>query len=1290
MHTPASQTKGAAADVSSAIFEQGLRQPANVLVSRKLALSLDEIAKMAPQDMQRMLHEVQVQVQVQVNKLELEMKNDELRRVQEALRTEQERNVDLYDMAPVGYCTVSQEGLMVQINLTSATLLGMNRQELVRRPISRFIHREDQDIYDLLSKQLLATAGPQSSELRMLKKDGTPFWMKLQATAAQDETGAPVIRLVLSDVTARRNLQAVRDEALSRLQKIASRLPGMVYQYRMHADGRSCIPYASDAIIDLFRVTPCDVREDATRLLSHLHPDDFDGVIASIQASARDLTPWHHEFRVRFDDGTVRWVLGNALAEREADGATLWHGFCTDITEQKKGEKALRLSEAKMKATLQAIPDLMFEMGLDGRYHDVHCLHVNFLIAPEQSLIGRFVPDVLPAEAAKVVMAALQEADEEGYSNGKQFALILAQGEMWFELSISRKATEPGDEHRFVVLSRDITKRARSQKKQRISDLALKAISQGVLVFGPDGGIVSANAAFLSITGYSELEVLGRTCAFVQGAFTDPGMINAMQLAKLNETEFTGDILCYRKDGTTFWNEVSISPVFDGQGHLIQFIGITRDITTRKLAQDAFDQNYTTLEHLVSLRTAELVIANQELTLQSAEKDKRAAELEVTQELAEAANLAKSTFLATMSHELRTPLNAVIGLSGLLVDSPMNRRQRDYAEKIQLSAQALRIVIDNILDFSKIEARELHLERAPFSLSAILRTTAAVLGVGLGDKPVEALFDVGPDLPETLIGDALRLQQIVLNLTSNAVKFTSSGVIVVAVRCLTPANTAEGAQVCLQLTVRDTGIGIASEQLGAIFDSFTQVNDSISRLYGGSGLGLTISARLAALMGGLITVESRVGQGSEFRLEVPLTLGRNTPPVAPAGIPSALSVLIVDDHPLARDLLAQTCAAYGWQAKAVDSGAAGLEELRLSVVEERDYDLLLLDWRMPVLDGLEMLRQAYATPGIGLPMVVLMTSISELEQAVAASSDLSLDAIAVKPLTPGSLLEVVTRAYTGECVAPLTRASKSDRCLSGMRLLVAEDNELNQEVIELMLTHVGADVVMVGDGVAAVAALRLDAEHFDAVLMDIQMPLMDGYTATRIIREELGLLDLPIIAVTAYARPDDREKSRLAGMVGHVVKPLDFENLLDLLLLKRRSVGARSAQRQDAERQAGPGAIALPGLDIGTALEAFGGDVKKYAVILRKFMAQHGGDVDEARRLFGVDNPQTSRLLHELGGIAGFLQARELARVAIAAEDALRDAHEDLMPGLLDELEAAMRTVKESFQRFETSHWPTV
>ncbi|HET6718679.1 MAG TPA: response regulator, partial [Rhodocyclaceae bacterium] len=531
------------------------------------------------------------------------------------------------------------------------------------------------------------------------------------------------------------------------------------------------------------------------------------------------------------------------------------------------------------------------------------------------------------------------------------------------------------------------------------------------------------------------------------------------------------------------------------------------------------------LEERVAVRTREIAALNSELLAKAND--------------AEAANRAKSAFLATMSHEIRTPLNAVVGLSGLLNDSPLDRRQRDHVDKIQLSARALCALIDDILDFSKIEAGALQLEPAPFSLNAILRTTAAILSVAVGNKPIEVLFDVAPDVPDGLHGDARRLQQILLNLTGNAAKFTATGVIVLSVRLL--SRSAD--QASLQFCVRDTGIGISPEQQARIFEVFTQGDASTSRRYGGAGLGLAISARLASLMGGRIEVESTEERGSKFCFSLALGLSDQralTPPVESLG---DLRILIVDDHPLAREILGRTCAACGWQVTAVASGAAALDELRQSAAAGRDYDLMLLDWRMPELDGIAMLRQAYATPGIGLPLVVLMAATPELEQAVAASDDLHLDGIVAKPATPATLFDAVRRAYSGENVELPAEVVAPPRRLAGKRLLVAEDNELNQQVIEQILSRAGAEVVIASNGLAAVEALRSSAAKFDAVLMDIQMPVMDGYAATRVIRDELGRAELPIIAVTAYAQTADREKSRAAGMSGHIVKPIDVDSL---------------------------------------------------------------------------------------------------------------------------------------------------
>jgi CheY-like chemotaxis protein len=303
---------------------------------------------------------------------------------------------------------------------------------------------------------------------------------------------------------------------------------------------------------------------------------------------------------------------------------------------------------------------------------------------------------------------------------------------------------------------------------------------------------------------------------------------------------------------------------------------------------------------------------------------------------------------------------------------------------------------------------------------------------------------------------------------------------------------------------------------------------------------------------------------------------------------------------------------------------------------------------------------------------------------VAASGDLWLDGFAAKPLTPDALLEAVIRAHTGGSAAVLLPVDQHDQRLAGLRLLVAEDNALNQEVLAEILTRAGAAVVMVADGLAAVTALRLDGERFDAVLMDIQMPVMDGYSATRLIREELGLRDLPIIAVTAFARPQDREKSRLAGMVGHVVKPLDVEDLVSLLVAQGRGEVSRSAPKIDLSPPALAKIIKLAGLDVETALKAFGGDGLRYLDLLRKFVAQHGGDVDTARRQFaGHEHPGALHVLHGLSGIAGFLQAKGLSRLACTAEEALRDGHAEGMLLLFDELAVAMQTVKDSFYQFE-------
>lgn len=717
--------------------------------------------------------------------------------------------------------------------------------------------------------------------------------------------------------------------------------------------------------------------------------------------------------------------------------------------------------------------------------------------------------------------------------------------------------------------------------------------------------------------------------------------------------------------GSYFWIDRGDAPpvtdravILAGALFFLGAIMVSRIIESMHRAIARMQENEIELEQRVVARTQEIAALNTQLLARTHD--------------AEAASRAKSAFLSTMSHEIRTPLNAIVGLTGLLAESAIDRRQRDYGDKLLLSAQALRMLIDDILDFSRIEAGALRLEQTAFSLNTTLRTMAAIMSSSLRNKPIEVLFDVGRGLPDQLIGDSLRLQQMLLNLVSNAVKFTEAGEIVISVRRITEAP----GRITLQFAIRDTGIGIAADELDRIFEVFTQANFSTARQYGGTGLGLAISARIAELMGSRIEVESTPGLGSEFRFAVTLGVAdeQATDPI-PDGL-RKLSILIVDDHPLAREVLARACISYGWQAHAVVSGPAALEELRSSSAEGRDYDLMLLDWRMPDMDGLETLRRAYATEGIGLPLVVLMTPSFELEHAIAASDDLHIDGVVAKPMTPANLFQAIKQTYAGDFGAQLPLRGKADTRLAGLRLLVAEDNAINQQVIEQTLTRAGAHVVIANNGVDAVEALRRPGARFDAVLMDLQMPVMDGYTASATIREELGMRDLPIIAVTAYSAAEDKEKARRHGMTGHLVKPIDIEDLLDIITCYGQG---RSVQHVGNSVRAAAGADQVPILDVAAALQAFGGDMHKHAQLVQQFILAHGDDPTQARRHFlQNDLKSAGQLIHGLRGTASLLQASALARTAAATAHALRHGPSDHVLPLLAELQEAMLALAQS------------
>ncbi|MBX3605528.1 MAG: response regulator [Piscinibacter sp.] len=706
------------------------------------------------------------------------------------------------------------------------------------------------------------------------------------------------------------------------------------------------------------------------------------------------------------------------------------------------------------------------------------------------------------------------------------------------------------------------------------------------------------------------------------------------------------------------WLTATARPLRDAAGAVSGAVAVFADTTVRRRAEEEVRALAADLERRVRERTEELAGA---------------------QQAAEAANRAKGEFLANMSHEIRTPMNAILGMSWLALQSGLDAKQRNYVEKVHRAAESLLVIINDILDFSKIEAGRLEMEHIPFRLGDVLDQFAHLVGMRADEKGLELLFDLPPGLPTALVGDPSRLGQVLLNLGNNAVKFTAQGEVTVAVRLL--AREAGAAR--LRFEVRDSGIGIGSEQRERLFQPFSQADASTSRRYGGTGLGLAICRHLVALMDGEIGVDSTPGRGSVFHFSARFGLQSGVVEAVPTPPDElrAARVLVVDDHAAARELLTAMCASLGLQAEAVGDASAALHALRRADAADAPYRVLLLDWKMPGTDGIELLEQLSHTElRHASPTVLMVTAFNRHEaQRRLDERGLPVAGLLPKPVTASALLDACLGAMGLPVLATGREEQRQDRLLAqqsglgGARVLLVEDNEINQELACDLLGRAGIEVAVAGDGRAALE--RLERERFDAVLMDCQMPVLDGYAATRELRLRPGLQDLPVIAMTANAMSGDRERVLEAGMNDHIAKPIRVDELFATLARWLRSAkdGASSGELGDLE--------AVPGLDLRAGLAGVMDNKALYRRLLgmfrdreQAFAARFG-----AARAAG-DLATCTRLAHDLKSVSGTLGMASLRRAAAALEaacehgaapseiDALREAALQQLDPVLDGL----------------------
>ena len=670
------------------------------------------------------------------------------------------------------------------------------------------------------------------------------------------------------------------------------------------------------------------------------------------------------------------------------------------------------------------------------------------------------------------------------------------------------------------------------------------------------------------------------------------------------------------------------TPFWSSDGELLGILVISRDITSRKAVEE---------------------------------------ELRRARDMAQEATRIKSDFLANMSHEIRTPMNAIIGMAHLALRTELSPRQRDYLRKIQDSSKHLLGIINDTLDFSKIEAGKLTIEQAEFELEKLLDSVANLIAEKASAKGLELIFDVADDVPRHLVGDALRLGQVLINFANNAVKFTEQGEVDIVVRVRERSDT----HVLLYCAVRDTGIGLTPEQVGRLFQSFQQADASTTRKYGGTGLGLAIAKQLAVLMGGDVGVDSVPGQGSTFWFTAQLGMAQATPGRVPRLLAAhelrQKRMLVVDDNENARHVLAEMLRGMRFDVAEADSGASALQQVQAAASDGHPYAVVLLDWRMPEMDGVEAARRLQALGLQSAPHLVMVTAYGR-EEVLRDAQAVGIEDVLIKPVGASVLFDTLMRVLGGEPSGQNADASQTlapDASLArirGARVLLVEDNDLNVEVASGLLEEVGVLVDVAENGAVAVA--KVQAQRYDLVLMDMQMPVMDGVTATQEIRKFSHLDGVPIVAMTANAMASDRERCRAAGMQDFVSKPIEPQELWDALMkwipAAAPGLGTATPVADETGELTGKAASLpadVPGLDVAAGMRRVLGRPALYGSLLRKYVAGQK-DCPHAIRaaLDAGDTATAERLAHTAKAVSGNIGADTVQALAAHVEQAIHEA----------------------------------